>query len=133
MENTATQQIVKSSETDLIDRYIAAWNETDEANRKQLVNETWTEDSSYVDPLMQAEGREGIQVMIGRVQQQFPGVRFRRITEVDAHSNCLRFGWELGPDSGPGVAAGVDFGTISGGLLQTIVGFLDYSPYPKKN
>jgi hypothetical protein len=133
MNNTATQQISETSQTGLIDRYIAAWNETDEANRRKLVSQTWTEDSSYVDPLVQAEGRDGIHAMIARVQQQFPGLRFRRVTEVDAHNHCLRFGWELGPESGPAVAAGVDFGTISEGLLRTIAGFLDYAPSPKKD
>jgi hypothetical protein len=133
MNNTATQLTAQTSQTALIDRYIAIWNETDEANRKQLLTATWSEDSSYVDPLMQAEGHDGIHAMIGRVRQQFPGFRFRRVTEVDVHGDYLRFGWELGPELGSPVAGGVDFGTISGGLLQTIVGFLDYAPYPKKD
>src|SRR5690348_9982248 len=111
MNNTATQQISARCQTDLIDRYIAAWNEIDESKRRQLVSQTWAEDSRYVDPLMQAQGRNGIDAMIAQVQQQFPGLRFRRITEVDAHNNCVRFGWELGPQSGAAVAGGVDFGT----------------------
>ena len=133
MSNTATQQIPETGQTGLIDRYIAAWNETDEVIRRQLVSQTWTTDSSYVDPLMQGQGREGIDAMIAGVQQQFAGLRLRRVTEVDAHNHCVRFGWELGPQAGPALAGGVDFGTISEeGLLRTIVGFLDYSPYPKK-
>jgi hypothetical protein len=134
MTNTATQRIPETGQTGLIDRYIAAWNETDEVIRRQLVNQTWTTDSSYVDPLMQAQGRDGIDAMIAGVQQQFAGLRFRRVTEVDAHNRCLRFGWELGPEGGAAVAGGVDFGTLSDeGLLRTIVGFLDYLPYAKKD
>ncbi len=133
MSITATQRIAETSQTGLIDRYIAAWNETDEVSRRQLVSQTWTTDSSYVDPLMQAQGRDGIDAMIAGLQQQFAGLQFRRVTEVDTHNHCVRFGWELGPESGPAVAGGVDFGTIGEeGLLRTIVGFLDYSPYPKK-
>jgi hypothetical protein len=133
MSNTATRQIPETNQAGLIDRYIEAWNETDEANRRQLVSQIWTTDSSYVDPLTQAQGHDGIDAMIAGVQQQFAGLRFRRVTEVDGHNHCVRFGWELGPESGPAVAGGVDFGTISeDGLLRTIVGFLDYSPYPKK-
>jgi SnoaL-like domain len=128
-----SQQIGITSQTELIDRYIAAWNEIDEANRKELLANTWTEDSSYLDPLMRAEGRDGINDMIGRVHQQFPGLRFRRVTEVDAHTDYLRFGWELAPESGSPVAGGVDFGTTSGGLLRTITGFLDFAPYPKQD
>ena len=33
--------------TDLIDRYIAIWNETDAARRRDLIARTWTEDAAY--------------------------------------------------------------------------------------
>lgn len=125
MNKTATQHLSEQSETYLIDRYIAAWNETDPSKRRQLVSQTWTEDSSYIDPMMQAKGRDGIDAMVAQAQRQFPGFRFRRVTEVDAHNNCVRFGWELGPERGAAVAGGVDFGTIGqGGLLQSITGFV---------
>jgi hypothetical protein len=133
MNQTATQQITELTNTELIDRYMAAWNETDEVIRRRLIGETWTANASYIDPLVQAHGRDGIDSMIGDIQQRFASLRFRRVTEVDAHNNCLRFGWELGPESGPAVAGGVDFGTVSEeGLLQSIVGFLDFSPFPNR-
>ena len=36
--------------TDLIDRYIAAWNETDGGRRRDLIARTWTAEASYLDP-----------------------------------------------------------------------------------
>lgn len=42
----------------LAERYVAVWNETDAARRKALIAETFAEDSFYVDPLMQAVGRD---------------------------------------------------------------------------
>ena len=68
--------------------------------------------------------------MIEGAQKQFPGWRFRLTSGVDAHHDRLRFGWELGPDEGPAIAGGVDFGVISGGMLQKITGFLDFAPQP---
>ena len=117
-----------SNVTELIDRYIATWNETDAERRRDLVARTWTEDSSYVDPLMRAEGRTGIEAMICGVQAQFPGCEFRRTSGVDALNDRIRFGWELKPEGGPALAGGIDFGVIAGGYLQAIVGFLDYAP-----
>jgi hypothetical protein len=114
--------------TDLIDNYIALWNETDTVRRRDLIARTWTEDAVYVDPMMRGEGHIGIDVMIAGVQAQFPGFRFRRISEVDAHNDRVRFGWELGPEDGPALAGGVDFGVVSGGRLQAITGFLDFAP-----
>lgn len=116
--------------TELIDRYIAIWNETDAARRRDLIAQTWTENSTYVDPLMHAEGRDGINAMVQGVQTQFPGFQFRRTNEVDTHNDRVRFAWELGPASGPAFAGGVDFGVIVAGQLQTITGFLDFAPQP---
>jgi hypothetical protein len=119
-----------SNFTDLIDRYIAVWNETDAERRRDLIARTWTEDSTYIDPLMRGEGRSGIDAMIHAVQAQFPGLLFRRTSDVDAYNDRVRFGWELGPEGGAALAGGVDFGVVVGDRLQTITGFLDFAPKP---
>lgn len=116
--------------TDLVDRYFAAWNETDAARRRDLIARTWTEDAAYVDPLAQGNGRDGIDAMIAAVQTQFPGLRFRRTGDVDTHNDRVRFAWELGPAGGDPLAGGVDFGVIADGRLQSITGFLDFAPQP---
>ena len=116
--------------TDLVERYIAIWNETDAERRRDLIAQTWTEDSTYVDPLMRGEGRTGINDMIEGVQTQFPGLKFRRTTDVDAHNDRIRFAWELGPEGGPALAGGVDFGVVIDNQLQAITGFIDFAPNP---
>ena len=55
----------------LIDRYIEAWNETDGARRRELVAGTWSEDGTYLDPLMSGSGHDSI-VMIGLGRERFP-------------------------------------------------------------
>jgi|SRR5215208_3017599 len=62
--------------TEIVDSYIAAWNETDPERRRMLVERSFSEDASYVDPLMSGEGVERIDAMIAAAQQQFPGHRF---------------------------------------------------------
>ena len=114
--------------TALIDRYVAAWNETDPERRRALIAETWTEDAGYLDPLMAGEGHAGIDAMIAGVQDHFPGHRFRRTGAVDAHHDRVRFGWELGPEGGPALAGGLDVGVLDGDRLRSITGFLDVAP-----
>jgi hypothetical protein len=77
--------------THVIDRYIAIWNETDPARRRELIAQTWSEDASYLDPLMAGDGAEGIDAMIAAVQQQFPGHQFRLLGDVDTHHDRVRF------------------------------------------
>ena len=89
-----------SDYTDLVERYIAAWNETDAERRRALIARTFTEGASYVDPLMASEGQAGIDGMIEAVQQRYAGYRFRRKGEVDGHNDRVRFSWELAPEGG---------------------------------
>jgi hypothetical protein len=117
-----------SNPIDLIDRYIAMWNETDAKSRRDLITRTWSETASYLDPLMQGDGHAGIDAMVHGVQQRFPGHRFRRTSDVDAHHDRVRFTWELAADGGAVLVSGIDFGVIAGDRLQAITGFLDQAP-----
>ena len=128
MTATATARTEATEVEQVIDQYIAIWNETDPATRRELIARTWADDGSYLDPLMSGEGHDGIDAMIGAVQTQFPGYRFRRVGDLDAHNNVVHFSWELGPEAGPPLAGGVDFGVVSDGRVQTITGFLDFAP-----
>jgi hypothetical protein len=114
---------------DLIDRYIAVWNETDGERRRTLIAQTWTESASYVDPAVQSEGRAGIDAMVQAVQQRFPGHRFSRTSDVDTHNDRVRFTWELAAAGGPALVKGTDFGVIAANdRLQEVTGFFDQVP-----
>jgi ketosteroid isomerase-like protein len=113
----------------LIDSYIDIWNEPDTSYRRALIARVWTEDARYVDPLMQGDGHEGIDAMVQAVQERFPRHRFRRIGNVDAFQDRVRFAWSLAPldPAAPGSmrAQGSDFGVLRDGRLQRVTGFLD--------
>lgn len=83
--------VAMSQPNELIDRYFAVWNERDAARRQELIAQTWAEDASYLDPLMQGEGHRGIDSMVHNVQQQFAVHRFRRLGGVDGHHDRLRY------------------------------------------
>lgn len=112
----------------LIERYIAVWNETNAARRRELIAQTWTEDARYIDPLMEGAGQDGIDAMIGGAQAQFPGFVFSLIGKADAHHDCVRFSWALGPEDGDALVKGTDFATVVGDRLQSVTGFLDQVP-----
>jgi hypothetical protein len=111
----------------LINRYIDAWNETDGARRRELVAGVWTDDGTYVDPLMTGEGHDSIATMIGLAQEQFPEHRFELSYGPDAHNDRVRFAWRLyGPGGDAPVAGGTDFGLVADdGRLRSVTGFLE--------
>jgi hypothetical protein len=114
----------------VVDRYIEIWNETNPPRRRALIALTWTDDASYLDPLMSGDGPEGIDAMIGAIKERYPDFRFRLAGEIDTHHDRVRFRWEAVPEGGEQpVAAGTDFGVVAAdGRLQAVTGFLDQMP-----
>ena len=115
---------------EIIERYIAAWNETDPARRRGLVDSLWAADGSYTDPLADAHGREEIDGLIGAVQGQFPG------PGVPARRPCRRE-----PQPGPvhlapgpvrrrrALVIGFDVAVLdASGQIRSVHGFLDKVP-----
>lgn len=112
--------------TEIVDNYIAAWNETDPQRRRALVERTFSEDASYLDPLMGGEGAEGIDAMIAAAQQQFPGHRFSLAAGPDTHRDRVHFSWSLALDGGEPIARGLDFAMLAeDGRLRAVTGFLE--------
>ena len=111
----------------LIHRYIDAWNESDADRRRELVAAVWSEDGTYLDPLMTGDGQDSIATMIGLARERFPDHRFELSFGPDAHNDRVRFAWRLyGPDGDAPVAAGVDFATLADdGRLRSVTGFLE--------
>ena len=109
--------------------YVATWNETDPARRRAGIAAAWAEAGTYRDPVMASDGHAGVDAMLAGVQARFPGFVLKRTSRVDAHNGALRFGWSLGPASGPSVVEGVDFCTLApDGRLASVVGFIDKAP-----
>jgi len=114
---------------EIIDRYIAAWNETDAAARRALVGSLWAADGSYTDPLADACGPDAIAGLIGAAQRQFPSLVFTLGGPVDANHNQARFTWHLGPSGGEPVVIGFDVVVLdSDGRIASVHGFLDQVP-----
>jgi len=110
--------------TALVDRYIAAWNETDASRRQALIALTFTEDARYLDPALAGDGHDGIHAMVGAVHAKYPGYHFARTSEINSHHDRAMFNWELGPKEGPVFVKGVDVAVVSDdGRLQQVDGF----------
>ena len=114
---------------EIIERYLAAWNETDPARRRSLVDALWAEDGSYTDPLADVRGPDAIAGLIGAAQQQFSGLVFTLGGPVDANHNQARFSWHLGPAGGEPVVIGFDVVVLDdAGHISSVHGFLDKVP-----
>ncbi|MEV0158102.1 nuclear transport factor 2 family protein [Micromonospora sp. NPDC050686] len=118
--------------SDLVDRYLAVWNEADGDARAAAVGALFTPDATYTDPLAEVRGHEQISAVIGGVQQAFPGHVLRPHGVVDGHHDVVRFGWELVPaGGGEAVVVGFDVAVRdTDGRVRAVHGFLDKVPAP---
>jgi hypothetical protein len=117
---------------EIVERYIATWNETDAGRRRELIDQVWAADGSYTDPLADVRGRAQIDAIVAGAQQQFPGLEFRLAGPVDANHNQARFSWHLGHFGHLGaepLVVGFDVMVVNGeGQIGSVHGFLDKVP-----
>jgi hypothetical protein len=107
-----------------IDRYVATWNEADDARRASYARTVFAPDGRLVDPLIDAVGPEAIAAAIGGLRDQMPGHSLARTSAVDVHHDQARFGWAVNAPDGTVAVAGIDVVTLDAdGHLQSAIGF----------
>jgi hypothetical protein len=110
--------------------YGAAWSETDEAQRRKLLEQAWADDAIYQDPMGRAEGREALVAHIGGFQQMMAGNTIDATSGVDTYGSVFRFSWVMRDATGNVALEGMDFGEIApDGRVQSITGF--FGPFPE--
>ncbi|WP_280265938.1 nuclear transport factor 2 family protein [Nocardia wallacei] len=109
-------------------RYIDSWNEQDQAKRQALLEEIYTADATYTDPLAAVAGREAIDQVVAGAQQQFAGLRFGLGGPVDGHHDIARFTWHLGAPGAEPLVVGFDVIVVRQGRIRHVHGFLDKVP-----
>jgi hypothetical protein len=107
----------------MIDQYCAAWGEDDPTRRADMLQDVWAERATYTDPTAHVEGRSNLVAHISAVRQQLPGARIVRISAIDRHNHCARFGWRLEQADGSALPEGIDIAEFRDGKLQSIIGF----------
>ena len=118
-----------SNVNELVVSYVGAWNERDDARRRELIAKTWTENGTYVDAHRRGDGRDGIDAMIKATQAELPGYKMRLVSGIEHHNAYLRFSWAAGgaPEA-PLYLGGTDFAIIANGQFQSVAGFTDEAP-----
>lgn len=120
-----------SNAKQLVESYLAAWNERDAKRRHELISKTWTEDGVYVDPHRSGNGYAELSKMMATVHERFStDYRFRLLSDVDAYGDQVRFQWEVGgTKEAPQHFVGTDFAQISSdGRFKSVTGFVDEAP-----
>ena len=114
---------------EIIDRYLATFNESDPGRRRAEISALYSPDGTYTDPHVQLRGPEQIDAFIASTQERFPGYEFRLGGPIDSHHNQARFHWHAAPsgDAEP-VYVGFDVIVTDDGRVRDVYGFLEETP-----
>jgi len=117
-------RIVATELEALVSTYCQAWQETDPARRRALLQQVWAEDATYTDPTVETNGIDELVAHIDAVQRTYPGARIERTSFIDRHHQVPRFNWCMVLADGKRLPAGLDVGQLAGdGKLRRIIGF----------
>jgi hypothetical protein len=115
--------------SDIPQRYIETWNETDPERRRAALARLYTESATYTDPHVELRGVREIDAFIASTQERFPGMQFTLAGGVDAHHNLSRFNWQAGPaGADEPLAVGFDVIVMEDGRVREVCGFIDKAP-----
>jgi hypothetical protein len=97
----------------LADSYVAVWNETDPARRREAIAALWTPEGEHFVGDRHAQGYSALEKRIAGSHQknvQDGGHRFRATKDARALRDVVTFHWEMLPaESDTVVARGLEF------------------------
>ena len=109
--------------------YGAAWLEKDEAARRRLLEQAWSEDGVYQDPTAEVSGRDALVRHIAGFHARFPDNRIVLTSGVVHHRGKIHFTWRMVNRDGATVSQGRDFGELADdGRIRRIIGFFGDPP-----
>ncbi|WP_425145002.1 hypothetical protein [Deinococcus sp.] len=118
------KQMVAESVELVVMAYTAAWNESDDATRRRLIELSWCENGVYSDPAARVVGRQALGEHIHAFGMRYPGARLELTSPVSAHHEHLHFTWRTVDSEGCTLREGRDIGQLgSDGRLISVVGF----------
>jgi hypothetical protein len=134
-----------SNTKELVDRYVAIWNEPDDERRRQGVAELWSEDAVHilqppeqvreaaaeleVTSTFQARGHAELEARVAHAYTEFIASgrnTFRAQDHGTRLGDVVKFRWEMVTDGGEVAGVGLEFVILSAdGRIQTDYQFIE--------
>jgi predicted ester cyclase len=118
---------VRWTATELVERYLSVWNETDSFRRARAFEEIWAEDGVLIQPRAgRVEGRTAVLSHIAGFAQRFPGAQVATTSDVDEHHGYIRYTWRITLADGSTAVDGLDISELdANGRLRRVIEFDD--------
>lgn len=115
--------------SEAIDTYFDAWNETDDAARRTLVERCATSDVELIDERGRLIGYDDLGARMAEFHRNIPGGRIVKTSGFDQFEGITRYSWDAVDAEGNTLQVGLDVVEEGAdGRLQRIVMF--HGPLP---
>jgi len=115
--------------TNLVQNYIAVWNERDARKRRLLIDQVFSDECIYIDPNDSVSGRDAIERLVEALQAKLPDLRFMLSGAANAHHDQVLFGWTLAaPGAATPASTGIDMAVLDGDRIRQLHGFVNPRP-----
>jgi hypothetical protein len=115
-----------------IDTYFEAWNATDDAERRALIERCLTSDIELIDENGRVSGHDGLAARMAEFHEAIPGGRIVKTSGFDEFNGITRYSWDVVDADGNTAQGGLDVVEEGGdGRLQRIIMF--HGPLPALN
>jgi hypothetical protein len=84
--------------SELTDRYVAMWNETNAERRNQTVRELWVDDGMECTPARETRGHAALEARVTASHEKNvrdAGCLFRSCHNAEGHHGLIKFNWEM--------------------------------------
>ena len=107
-----------------VDAYVGAWNETDGAARRLVLESCATEGVELIDENGRVTGYEALGNLIAAFHEKVLGGRVVRSSGIDEFDGIARYSWDILAGDGTTVMVGLDVvEQAADGRLQRIIMF----------
>jgi hypothetical protein len=92
------QEIIMLDAQDLAERYVAVWNESESARRRQLIVELWVPEGRHYAGVREAIGYDALEQRVTGSHNKNVrdgGHRFRAAKDARGLRNIVTFRWEM--------------------------------------
>ena len=120
----AAAEVVGAVAEVTVDRFVAAWNESDSEQRAAVLRECFDEEGLYRDAYGYVPGLLGLNTFIGNARKFMPPFTVERTGPVLQTHGQICYPWQLTGSDGSKLAQGVSAGSCSPtGKLRILTGF----------
>ena len=113
---------------ELMEATLSVFAERNDAKRRALIADTYSEDVAFTDADGTVNGRDELNSKVGGLLDGVPDAQFRARGPLRVSAELGYLPWSFGPEGAQPFATGMDIGIVENGVITRLHTFLEEGP-----